>query len=170
MGGRGEAGLEKENDRASLSVDRRPVIIYRKYTMSGAAREIMPFPCFSAGGLCRESILEATDMKVNKRNPATDPAAADDTELFASMCKALGHPARLMIINYLQQIDQCLCGDIVELLPLAQSTVSQHLKCLRNAGLIRGEVEGPRTCYCLNRKMLERFTLMVADLGRSGNP
>jgi DNA-binding transcriptional ArsR family regulator len=109
-------------------------------------------------------------MKVNKRNPATEPAAADDAELCASMCKALGHPARIMIINYLQQIDQCLCGDIVELLPLAQSTVSQHLKCLKDAGLIRGEVEGPRTCYCLNRKMLEKFTLMVADLGRSGRP
>lgn len=90
-----------------------------------------------------------------------------DTEIFAAMCKALGHPARVMIMNYLKKIDSCLCGDIVELLPLAQSTVSQHLKCLKDAGLIKGEVEGPKTCYCLNKTMLEKFTLMVEALGKS---
>jgi len=90
-----------------------------------------------------------------------------DTEIFAALCKALGHPARVMIINYLKKIDRCLCGDIVELLPLAQSTVSQHLKSLKDAGLIKGEVEGPRTCYCLNKTMLEKFTLMVDDLGKA---
>ncbi len=92
---------------------------------------------------------------------------SNDTELFAAMCKALGHPARVMIINYLKKIDRCLCGDIVELLPLAQSTVSQHLKCLKDAGLIKGEVEGPKTCYCLDKKMLEKFTLMVDALNKS---
>lgn len=90
-----------------------------------------------------------------------------DAELFAAICKALGHPARVMIVNYLQKIDRCLCGDIVDLLPLAQSTVSQHLKCLKDAGLIKGEVEGPKTCYCLDKTMLEKFTLMAAALGRS---
>ena len=90
-----------------------------------------------------------------------------DTELFAAMCKALGHPARVMIINYLKKIDRCLCGDIVELLPLAQSTVSQHLKCLKDAGLIKGEVEGPKTCYCLDKTMLDKFTLMVDALNKS---
>ena len=54
-----------------------------------------------------------------------------DTEHFAAMCKALGHPARVMIINYLKKIDRCFCGDIVELLPLAQSTVSEHLRILK---------------------------------------
>ena len=93
-----------------------------------------------------------------------------DPELFAAMCKALGHPARVMIINYLKRIDRCLCGDIVELLPLAQSTVSQHLKCLKDAGLIKGEVEGPRTCYCLDKVMLEKFALMVDSLGKSARP
>jgi ArsR family transcriptional regulator len=88
-----------------------------------------------------------------------------DTEIFAAMCKALGHPARVMIMNYLKKIDSCLCGDIVELLPLAQSTVSQHLKCLKDAGFIKGEVEGPKTCYCLNKTMVEKFTLMVEALG-----
>ena len=90
-----------------------------------------------------------------------------DTELFAAMCKALGHPARIKIINYLKKIDRCLCGDIVELLPLAQSTVSQHLKCLKDAGLIKGEVEGPKTCYCLDKRMLETFTIMVEALNKS---
>jgi len=94
-------------------------------------------------------------------------AHAAETELFAAMCKALGHPTRVMIINYLKKIDRCLCGDIVELLPLAQSTVSQHLKCLKEAGLIKGEVEGPKTCYCLDKTMLEKFALMVDALGRS---
>jgi ArsR family transcriptional regulator len=91
---------------------------------------------------------------------------AHDPDLFASICKALGHPARVMIINYLKKIDRCLCGDIVKLLPLAQSTVSQHLKCLKNAGLIKGEVEGPKTCYCLDKTMLEKFTMMADALGK----
>ncbi len=89
-----------------------------------------------------------------------------DTELFAAMCKALAHPARIMIVNYLQQIDRCLCGDIVDMLPLAQSTVSQHLKCLKDAGFIKGEVDGPRTCYCLDKTMLKKFSLMVDALGK----
>lgn len=97
------------------------------------------------------------------RQRATD----EDTEIFAILCKALGHPARVMIINYLNKIDRCFCGDIVELLPLAQSTVSQHLKCLKEAGLIRGEVDGPKTCYCLDKTMLQKFTRMVNALGVS---
>lgn len=91
-----------------------------------------------------------------------------DMTIFAAMCKALGHPARVMIVNYLKKIDRCLCGDIVDQLPLAQSTVSQHLKCLKEAGLIKGEVEGPKTCYCLDKIMLKKFSRMVADLGLTG--
>jgi len=106
-------------------------------------------------------------MKTTHKNLSGGMANTHDTEQFASMCKALGHPARVMIINYLKKIDRCLCGDIVELLPLAQSTVSQHLKCLKEAGLIKGEVEGPKTCYCLDKTMLEKFTLMVDALGKS---
>ena len=104
---------------------------------------------------------------MKKRTISINQAGANDVELFAGMCKALGHPARLMIVNYLKKIDYCLCGDIVDLLPLAQSTVSQHLKCLKDAGFIKGEVNGPKTCYCLNKKMLEKFTLLVAALGES---
>ena len=102
----------------------------------------------------------------NNKKLSASPTQKDDTELFAGMCKALGHPARVMIINYLKKIDRCLCGDIVQLLPLAQSTVSQHLKCLKKAGLIKGEVEGPKTCYCLDKTMLKKFTLMVETLGK----
>lgn len=106
-------------------------------------------------------------MKIPRQNLAKELADTPDAELFAAICKALGHPTRVMIVNYLKKIDRCLCGDIVELLPLAQSTVSQHLKCLKDVGLIKGEVEGPKTCYCLDKAMLEKFTRMVAALGSS---
>lgn len=80
-----------------------------------------------------------------------------DAGAFAGICKALGHPARIRIVEHLKAIDQCICGEIVQILPLAQSTVSQHLKVLKDTGLVKGEVEGPRTCYCLDREILERF-------------
>ena len=75
----------------------------------------------------------------------------------ATMAKALGHPARVAIIEYLLKVDACICGDIVNELPLAQPTVSQHLKELKNAGLIKGEVEGNSICYCINEKSLEKL-------------
>ena len=68
----------------------------------------------------------------------------------AGIAKALGHPARVAILKYIAQKNACICGDIVDELPLSQSTVSQHLKALKHAGLIRGEIDGPRVCYCLN--------------------
>ena len=74
------------------------------------------------------------------------------------MARALSHPARIAILKVLAQKSECICGEIVEVLPLAQSTVSQHLKELRNAGLIDGSVDGPRSCYCVNWKAFERFT------------
>lgn len=68
----------------------------------------------------------------------------------ASLAKALGHPARIAILQYLMKSKACMCGDIVEVLPLSQSTVSQHLKELKNAGLIRGSIDGPSVCYCID--------------------
>jgi len=68
----------------------------------------------------------------------------------AVLAKALGHPARIAIIQYLAKSNTCVCGDIVQELPLSQSTVSQHLKELKNAGLIKGTIEGPSVCYCIN--------------------
>ena len=88
----------------------------------------------------------------------------EDQINLAMMCKALGHPARLKIIDYLKQVDQCICGKIVDILPLSQSTVSQHLKILKEANLICGEVDGPRTCYCLNKAMFAKFKKMAEDL------
>ncbi|BDB56871.1 ArsR/SmtB family transcription factor [Flavobacterium ammonificans] len=70
----------------------------------------------------------------------------------AILAKAMGHPARIAIIEYLLKTESCICGDIVNELPLAQPTVSQHLKELKNAGLIKGNIEGNAICYCLNEE------------------
>jgi DNA-binding transcriptional ArsR family regulator len=75
----------------------------------------------------------------------------------AEFAKALAHPARISILKVLAQKNECICGEIVEILPLAQSTVSQHLKELKNAGLIDGTVDGPRSCYCINWKAVQKF-------------
>ena len=68
----------------------------------------------------------------------------------ANLAKAIGHPARVAIIEYLMKVDTCICGDIVNELPLAQATISQHLKELKNAGIIKGTIEGNSICYCLD--------------------
>lgn len=70
----------------------------------------------------------------------------------ATIAKALAHPARIAILNLLAKRSSCMCGDIVEELPLSQSTVSQHLKELKEAGLITGEIEGAKVCYCIDAK------------------
>jgi len=75
----------------------------------------------------------------------------------ANFAKAMSHPARIAILKVLAQKNDCICGEIVELLPLAQSTVSQHLKELKTAGLIDGTVDGPRSCYFINWKAFEKF-------------
>ena len=85
-------------------------------------------------------------------------------EDFAQICKALAHPARIRIVEYLKKEDRCICGDIVGILPLAQSTVSQHLKILKQSGLVQGEVEGLCTCYCLNKTTMDRFKHWVNHL------
>jgi ArsR family transcriptional regulator, arsenate/arsenite/antimonite-responsive transcriptional repressor len=99
-----------------------------------------------------------------KKKRAVENEGAPDAEDFARLCKALGHPARIRILEHLKQADQCICGQIVEMLPLAQSTVSQHLKILKDSGLVCGEVEGPRTCYCVDKTVLARFKEMAALL------
>ncbi len=75
----------------------------------------------------------------------------------AAFAKAISHPARIAILGILAAQNECVCGRIVEVLPLAQSTVSQHLKELKNAGLIDGTVDGPKSCYCINWKAFEKF-------------
>ena len=73
----------------------------------------------------------------------------------ADVAKALSHPARIKILKILSEMDVCMCGEIVDLLPLAQATVSQHLKELKRVGLIKGEIEGPKTCYCINTAVIQ---------------
>ncbi len=70
----------------------------------------------------------------------------------SEIAKALGHPARVAIVEYLAKSNLCMCGDIVDVLPLSQSTVSQHLKELKNAGLIKGDIDGTKVCYCIDEK------------------
>lgn len=82
----------------------------------------------------------------------------------AELMKALGHPARVAIITLLAERETCICGDITNELPLAQSTVSQHLKALKSAGIIRGEIDGVRTCYCLNEEGVRELNDLVETL------
>lgn len=89
----------------------------------------------------------------------------------SALAKALAHPARLAILRELARRNECICGEIVNLIPLAQATVSQHLKELKRAGLIAGRIDGPRSCYCLNRKgigtMAQTLTQFLDDLKES---
>ena len=90
-------------------------------------------------------------------SPMTEtPPGADDIRI-ADMAKALGHPARVAIMRRLYSQGECLCGDLVQGLPLAQATVSQHLKVLKDAGLVRSETDGPRVCYCADPKALKKL-------------
>ena len=75
----------------------------------------------------------------------------------ARWAKALGHPARVAILETLARRGACICGEIVDELPLAQATVSQHLKALKEAGLVEGTIEGPRSCYCINAESFNRM-------------
>lgn len=75
----------------------------------------------------------------------------------AQMMKALGHPARIAIIQHLVKSQACICGDLVEELGLAQATISQHLKELKNVGLIQGTIEGTSVCYCIDPKVWKQF-------------
>jgi len=87
-----------------------------------------------------------------------------EEQQLAKIAKALAHPARIKILQILAEIDACMVGDMVELLPLSQSTVSQHLKELKNAGLIRGEIEGPKRCYCLHPDAIQKAKEGISKL------
>ena len=108
--------------------------------------------------VCRPSppLSEKPDVR-----PVEGPQADEELALLA---KALGHPARVQIMRLLVRREACVCGDIVDELPLAQSTVSQHLKVLKEAGLIRGDVDGPRVCYCVEPRALRRLKALVGSL------
>jgi DNA-binding transcriptional ArsR family regulator len=86
-----------------------------------------------------------------------------DMAEMSALCKALAHPVRVQILQLLLE-RRCLCGDVVNALPLAQSTVSEHLRILKEAGLIHDEAEGPRRRYCVNHQLLKRFKALIAEL------
>lgn len=88
----------------------------------------------------------------------------------ATLTKALGHPARIAILQFLAKRKSCVCGDIVEELPLSQSTVSQHLKELKQAGLIKGDIEGPSVCYCIDEKAWTKAQHLLNKLFEGYNP
>ena len=93
----------------------------------------------------------------------TTPLGEEEKEL-AALAMAFGHPARGRIIKFLIDRNACICGDIVDEIPLAQSTVSQHLKQLLQSGLIQGEIDGPRVCYCVDPVRLKRLKVLIAGL------
>lgn len=86
------------------------------------------------------------------------------TNALARLAKALSHPARIAILETLAQQDSCICGEIVDVLPLAQSTVSQHLRELKDADLILGEINGPTCCYCLNPAKVKELEKLLSAL------
>ena len=102
----------------------------------------------------------------------TDSFTTNQNEL-ASLFKAMAHPARVAIIELLLKNEKCICGDIVHELPLAQATISQHLKELKNANLIKGTIEGTAICYCLNQEVLaelnEKINLINSQLINKNN-
>lgn len=102
-------------------------------------------------------------MAINKKTEFT----ASDQKL-ADMAKAMSHPARIAILRVLAERNTCICGEIVEVMPLAQATVSQHLKELMGAGLIKGTIDGKKSCYCINwdafKSFNQDFNALFGDL------
>ena len=122
----------------------------------------------------RKITINKKDMSAIKKNECC-PAEQQDLDLrpvegtaadveLVAFTKALGHPVRIQILRLLTRTETCICRDIVEEIQLAQSTVSQHLKVLKEAGLIRGNIEGTSTCYCIDSKGLRRLKVLMAGL------
>lgn len=108
-----------------------------------------------------------------KTKPCCDPRTASirslavpgvNAEELAKLAWAIAHPARVRLLSILMTRSSCVCGELVEAMPLAQSTVSQHLKILKEAGLVQGEIDGPKVCYCVDRSGLARLKDLVAGL------
>jgi ArsR family transcriptional regulator len=95
--------------------------------------------------------------------------SADQNQL-ARLAKALGHPARIAILEYLLQADRCICGDIVEALPLSQATISQHLRELKTVGLIKGTIEGVSVCYCIDHEVWQQHASLLQSFFEKKGP
>ncbi|MDZ4806585.1 MAG: metalloregulator ArsR/SmtB family transcription factor [Candidatus Eisenbacteria bacterium] len=109
-------------------------------------------------------------MKPDSRSSASRQSARPRDIELGRLAKALGHPARVAILRLLIRRGECVCGAIVDELPLAQATVSQHLKVLKEAGLIQGEIDGPRVCYCVDASGLRRLRELFEELGSLVEP
>lgn len=96
--------------------------------------------------------------------PTTDAVSAIDAQDFALLCKALGHPARVKLLKHLADYGSCFFGNLSEILPLAPSTISQHVTILKEAGLIVGSSDDKRVCYCVDPKRLQQLKEMIAAL------
>lgn len=129
------------------AVDEQPYLFYRNSTMN---RRVTP------SELCCPPAKADVDLRPVE--------GADADEELARLAKAIAHPVRIQILRRLSREQACVCGDLVGKLPLAQSTVSQHLKVLKDAGMIRGEVDGARICYCLEPAALRRVKALVGAL------
>ena len=105
---------------------------------------------------CPENEPPESDLR-----PVEGPDAEQE---LAALAKALGHPARVQIVRFLSRRSTCVCGEIVDQLPLSQSTVSQHLKVLKEAEIVQGSIDGPRVCYCLNPRTLRRLRALISSL------
>jgi len=108
-----------------------------------------------------------TKAEAKKCCKASEKLALPDVAWAEEMAKltwALAHPARVRIVRLLLNRTSCMCGEIVEEMPLAQSTVSQHLKILKETGLVQGEIDGPRVCYCINKDAMVKLKALIAKL------
>jgi len=101
---------------------------------------------------------------------------ASKTEIFskeqnelATLLKAIAHPARIAILQHIISANACICGDLVDELGLAQATISQHLKELKNAGIIQGTIDGVKTCYCINPKTWRHLQAQLSDFLNNHN-
>ena len=106
----------------------------------------------------------ATTTRTTRSPRVSTPVGVPDDVALAAMAKALSHPARVKILRLLDARQQCVTGDVVAEFGLAQSTISEHLRILREAGLIQGEIEGPRTRYCVSSDGLDSLKAGIAAL------
>ena len=97
-------------------------------------------------------------MAYNKKNEFNEKLVRA-----ADLARAISHPARIAILQTLAEKNTCICGEIVEIMPLAQSTVSQHIRELKKAGLIQGEIDGPRSCYCINHECIDEIKKLFQE-------
>ena len=109
------------------------------------------------------AVVSATAKQCKPQNRTT-PRKTLDEEALAGLCKALAHPARVKLLNYLADYGECYFGKLTDILPLAPSTISQHVTVLKDAGLILGSEDNTRTCYCVNVERLEELKELIAAL------